>query len=129
MALEVVAGRCAELAVVVFAGVFFAAGFFFAEAEGVGFAVFFAARGDEAAPAAAAVAGGAFATRLVAGHSRQVKTAATQYKVFLSSIASRSNHWLRSGPRGTRAARARRPQFNCKPRSAFVARDAEKGTS
>jgi hypothetical protein len=26
--------------------VFFAAGFFFAEAEGVGFAVFFAARGD-----------------------------------------------------------------------------------
>jgi len=70
LALEVVAGRCAELAVVVFAGVFFAAGFFFAEAEGVGFAVFFADGACGVVPAAAAVAGGSFATRLVPGHSR-----------------------------------------------------------
>jgi hypothetical protein len=70
LALEVAAGRCAELAGAVFAGVFFAAGLFFADAaEVAGFAVFFAAGGG-VVPAAAAVAGGSFATRLVPGHSR-----------------------------------------------------------
>ena len=71
MALEVVAGRCAELAGAVFAGVFFAAGLFFADAaEVAGFAVFFADGACGVVPAAAAVAGGSFATRLVPGHSR-----------------------------------------------------------
>jgi hypothetical protein len=108
LALEVAAGRCAELAVAVFAGaffagklfagVFFAAGLFFADAaEVAGFAVFLVAGGDEAAPAAWPA--GACATGLPADHSRQVTTTATQTRVFLFSIASRSNHRLRSGLR------------------------------
>ena len=125
LALEVAAERCAELAGVVLEGGFFAAGAFFVAAEGEGFAVFFAA-GVEA-PAAEDCASRALPVSI-----RQVETTATQTRDFLNNIASRSNHWLRSGPRRTRVARTRRPQrpqINCKLRSAFVARDAEKGTS
>jgi hypothetical protein len=100
--LEVAVEGFADLADAVFAGGTFAAGVFFTEADGAsagGFfaAVFFAAGDFEVVPEPAAAedcADGSRAAKLFPGHSRQVKTAATQYEVFLSSIRLRSNHRL-----------------------------------
>jgi hypothetical protein len=92
----------ADLAGAVFTGEIFAAGAFFTEADGAlagGFfaAVFFAAGGFEVVPEPAAAedcVDGFFAARLLPGHSREAKTTATQYEVFLSSIRLRSSHLL-----------------------------------
>jgi len=94
-ALETVAECCADFAGVLFSVVLLAAGFFFADAaEVAGFAVFFAADGVEDLFAPAPVA---CATRLLPGQSQQIETTATRTKVFLSSIASRSNDGSSSG--------------------------------
>jgi hypothetical protein len=138
LALEVAAGRCAELAGAVFAeelfaGAFLAAGFFFDDAAGL--AVFFADGGFEVVPeptAAEDCADGFFAARLFPGHSRHVKTAATQDRVLLFGILLRSNQGLGGESRRATLACTRsreRPHFNCKPRSGVVARDAAEGTS
>ena len=135
-ALEVVEERCAELAGAVFAeelfaGVVLAAGFFFDDAAGL--AVFFADGVDEVVPAAAALAGGDCASRLLPESSRRIATVATQDRVLLFGILLRSNHWMLIEPR-RRAPLAytrsrERPHFNCKPRSGYLARDAAEGTT
>lgn len=119
--LVVAAECCAELA-----DVFFAAGLFFADAaEDAGFAVFFVAGAVEAVPAPAAAED--CASRLFPGHSRQVKTMATQYKVLLSSIRLRSNHRLSGESRRATLACTRsrqRPHFNSMLRSGVLERHA-----
>ena len=135
LALADAAGRCAELAGAffadeLFAGAFLAAGFFFDDAADL--AVFFADGVDEAVPAAAVLAGGDCAGRLVPDSSRQIATAATQDKVLLFGILLRSNHGLGGESRRATLACTRimqRPHFNCKPRSGYLARHAAEGTS
>ena len=87
-ALEVAAGRCADLAGVVLTDADWADEFFAvdgAEVTAGGFlaVVFFGAGAGEAVPVAAAED---CAGRLPTGHSRQTRNAATRNKVILSSI-------------------------------------------
>jgi hypothetical protein len=81
-----------------FAVAFVDAGFFFVQVA-AGAAVFLFA-------AVVAVPAVSFATSLIPGQSRHIKTAATPYKVLLSRIPSRSNIGL---PRALKPARPTLP--------------------